>query len=57
MPTLLVLHDRLALRVLEPLVGRGLWTRDPAVIGDWLGEVDVILQRSHDALPPTTLGL
>ncbi len=56
-PTLLVLHEKLALRVMEPLVGRGLWTRDPAVIGDWLSEVDVISQRSHDALPPTTLGL
>lgn len=56
-PTMLVLHDRLALRIVEPLVGRGLWTRDPAVMGDWLAEVDVISQRSHDALPPTTLGL
>lgn len=56
-PTTLVLHDKLALRILEPLVGRGLWTRDPAVMGDWLAEVDVISQRSHDALAPTTLGL
>ncbi len=56
-PTILVLHDKLALRVQESLVGRGLWTRDPAVIGEWLSEIDVISQRSHDALPPTTLGL
>lgn len=56
-PTMLVLHDKLALRIVEPLVGRGLWTRDPAVMGDWLAEVDAISQRSHDALAPTTLGL
>jgi hypothetical protein len=56
-PTVFVLHGRLALRIVEPLVGRGVWTRDPAVMGDWLTEVDVISQRSHDALPPTTLGI
>lgn len=56
-PTLLVLQDKLALRLSDPLSGRGLWTRDPAVVRDWLSEIDVILQQSHDALPPTTLGL
>lgn len=55
-PTLL-LHGRLGLRLLEPLQGVGVWTRDEATLTSWLTEIDVILQRSHEALPPTTLGL
>jgi hypothetical protein len=54
---LLVLHDRLALRLTEPRLGVGLWTRDPATIKAWLLDFDVILQRSHEAMPSTTLGL
>lgn len=56
-PTVLVLHGRLALRVVDPLIGRGLWSRDTKVVDDWLAEVDVISQRSYEALPTTTLGL
>jgi len=55
-PTL-VLHGSLGLRLHEPMHGIGVWTRDEAVLSGWLTEIDVILQRSHEALPPTTLGL
>jgi len=53
----LILGNTLALRVIEPRLGEGLWTRDSARIAIWRNEVDVILQRSQEALPPTTLGL
>ena len=56
-PTILALPGKIGLRVVEPLVGRGLWTRDPTVIGDWLSEVYVILQQSSEGMPTTTLGL
>jgi hypothetical protein len=56
MPTL-VLHGTLGLRLLEPLHGTGVWTRDEGTLAAWLTEIDVILQRSHEAMPPTTLGL
>ncbi|MBI2732850.1 MAG: hypothetical protein HYX44_05980 [Aquabacterium sp.] len=46
-----------SLRLNEPLHGTGVWTRDKGVLRTWLGEIDVNLQRSHEALPPTTLGL
>ncbi|MGC4062908.1 MAG: hypothetical protein QM749_19535 [Aquabacterium sp.] len=55
-PTLL-LHGTLGLRLHEPLHGVGVWTRDDAALKSWMTEIDVILQRSHEALPPTTLGL
>jgi len=54
---MLVVHRCLGLRVLDGLHGTGVWTRDEGELGAWLGEVDVILQRSHEAMPPTTLGL
>ncbi|WP_294638913.1 hypothetical protein [uncultured Aquabacterium sp.] len=56
-PTLVIVGDVLAVKVLDPLRGTGLWTRDPVRIGEWRAELDVILQRSSEALPPTTLGL
>lgn len=52
-----VLKDRLALRVVDTRSGAGIWTRDPVTIRAWESEIDVILQRSHEAMPPTTLGL
>jgi hypothetical protein len=56
LPTLLV-GRTMGLRVLEPLRGHGTWSRDPAALGAWAADVDAILQRSIEALPPTTLGL
>lgn len=55
-PTL-ILHGQIGLKLNEPLHGAGVWTRDEGVLRTWLSEVDVNLQRSHEALPPTTLGL
>jgi hypothetical protein len=55
--TTLVLGSVLAMRVIEPRLGRGLWTRDVDQIAAWRMEADVILQRSSEAFPPTTLGL
>ncbi|RTL28871.1 MAG: hypothetical protein EKK47_14440 [Burkholderiales bacterium] len=52
-----VLHGSIGLKLNEPLHGTGVWTRDRGVLRTWLSEVDAILQRSHEALPPTTLGL
>lgn len=54
---MLVVHDCIGLRMNEPLHGTGIWTRDKGVLRTWLSEVDVNLQRSHEAMPPTTLGL
>lgn len=56
-PTMLLLGQELGLRVLEPLRGRGIWTRDPSTLSRWREDIDAILQRSHPALPVTTLGL
>jgi len=56
MPTLL-LEKQLGLRLLDPLSGRGLWSRRPSDLSEWRQEADVILQRCTEALPPTTLGL
>lgn len=56
-PALLLLGQDLGLRMIEPLRGRGLWSRDPATLRRWRDEIDVILQRSHAAAPATTLGL
>ncbi|RZI84448.1 MAG: hypothetical protein EOP38_09155 [Rubrivivax sp.] len=56
MPTL-VLEGQLGLRLLDPLTGRGLWSRKPSDLHEWRQEGDVILQRCSEALPPTTLGL
>ncbi len=53
----LIVGDDLALRIQDALHGTGLWTRDIARIREWRAELDVILQRSSEALPPTTLGL
>jgi len=55
-PTL-VLHGTLGLRLHEPMHGIGVWTREDGTLTSWMTEIDVILQRSHEALPPTTLGL
>lgn len=54
---MLVLHGRLGLRLVEERLGTGVWTRDPGVLSDWLSDCDAISQRSHDGMPPTTLGL
>ncbi|RZL03316.1 MAG: hypothetical protein EOP36_05445 [Rubrivivax sp.] len=56
MPTLL-LEGQLGLRVLDPISGRGIWSRRPSDLAEWRQEADVILQRCSEALPPTTLGL
>lgn len=56
LPTL-VLGGTLGLRLLEPMNGVGVWTREDGTLKSWMTEIDVILQRSHEALPPTTLGL
>ncbi|MBC7699442.1 hypothetical protein [Aquabacterium sp.] len=56
MPTL-VLEKQLGLRLLDPISGRGLWSRRPVDLSEWRQEADVILQRCSEALPPTTLGL
>lgn len=56
MPVLIV-HGIIGLRLNETLHGSGVWTRDSGVLRTWLAEIDVNLQRSHEALPPTTLGL
>jgi len=55
-PTL-VLHGTLGLRLHEPVHGVGVWTREEGTLTSWMTEIDVILQRSHEALPPSTLGL
>lgn len=55
--TTLILDGVLGLKVLEPRLGTGLWTRDVGQIGTWCAEIDVILQRSQEAMPSTTLGL
>ncbi len=55
-PTL-ILQDSLGLRLIESRHGAGIWTRDKADLRVWQQEIDVILQRSHEAMPPTTLGL
>lgn len=56
MPTLL-LEKQLGLRLLDPISGRGIWSRRPSDLSEWRQEADVILQRCTEALPPTTLGL
>lgn len=55
-PTFMV-SGVLGLRLLEGRHGQGVWSRDPATLAAWRQEIDVILQRSHEAMPPTTLGL
>ncbi|MDE2400484.1 MAG: hypothetical protein KGL90_02295 [Burkholderiales bacterium] len=52
-----LLQGRLGLRLLNPLTGQGLWTRKTDDLLEWHQEIDVILQRCEEALPPTTLGL
>lgn len=52
-----ILKDRLAIRIMEPRAGAGIWSRDPVTIRAWAAEIDAILQHSHEALPPKTLGL
>lgn len=53
----LIVRDTLGLRLVESRHGAGLWSRDKADLRVWQQEIDVILQRSHEAMPPTTLGL
>lgn len=55
-PTLL-LDGVIGLQILDSRHGTGLWSRDKARLASWQAELDVILQRSSEALPPTTLGL
>ncbi len=55
-PTLL-LEGVVGLRLLDPLTGRGLWSRKVSDLSEWRQDIDVILQRCSEALPPTTLGL
>lgn len=52
-----ILQDTLGFRLVESRHGAGFWTRDKADLRVWQQEIDVILQRSHEAMPPTTLGL
>jgi hypothetical protein len=52
-----ILEGQVGLRLLDPVSGRGLWSRKPADLHEWRQEGDVILQRCSEALPPTTLGL
>ena len=52
-----VLKDKLAIRIMDQRSGAGIWSRDPVTIRAWLSEIDVISQRSHEAMPATTLGL
>lgn len=53
----LIVHGVIGLRLNEPMHGSGIWSRDAGVLRTWLEEIDVNLQRSCEALPPTTLGL
>lgn len=53
----LLIGDVIGLKVLDHRHGTGFWTRDKARLAAWQAELDVILQRSSEALPPTTLGL
>jgi hypothetical protein len=55
-PTL-ILGQSLALRVAEPRMGTGWWTRESARIANWRAEIDAILQRSEEAPSSTPLGL
>ena len=52
-----IVQGVIGLRLNEPLHGTGIWTREAGVLRTWLSEIDVNLQRSHEALPPTTMGL
>lgn len=54
---MLIVHGYLGLKLTDSLHGTGVWTRHEGTLTSWLAEIDVILQRSHEALPPTTLGL
>jgi len=54
---MLLWPGRVGLRLLDEVSGRGQWTTDPGVLHNWLAEYDVILQRSSEAMPSTTLGL
>ena len=54
---ILLLEGVVGLRLLDPITGRGLWSRKVSDLSDWQQELDVILQRCSPALPPTTLGL
>lgn len=54
---LLLVGNLIGLKIVDPRHGRGLWTRDATQLAGWRAELDVILQRSSEALPPTTLGL
>lgn len=54
---MLLLDGQLGLRLLDPLTGRGVWSRLKSDLTVWRQEFDAILQRSHEALPSTTLGL
>ena len=55
-PTLL-LEGQLGLKLLDPVTGRGVWSRLKSDLTVWRQEFDAISQRSHEAMPSTTLGL
>ncbi|HET8871098.1 MAG TPA: hypothetical protein VFM48_11655 [Aquabacterium sp.] len=57
LPPMFIARGQLGIRVLDERSGAGIWSRDPATIGAWLTDLDVILQRSHEAEPGSTLGL
>lgn len=52
-----IMKGQVAIRIMDERHGAGIWSRDEATIEDWLLEIDVISQRSHEAQPVTTLGL
>lgn len=57
LPTFWILEGKLGLRLLDPLTGRGVWTRRPADLVQWRQDFDAISQQCEEGLPPTTLGL
>lgn len=54
---MLVWPGKVGLRLLDSTLGVGVWSTDPATLHGWQEEFDVILQRSTEAMPGTTLGL
>jgi hypothetical protein len=54
---LIVLRGVLGLQVLDSERCIAVWSRKPQVLSRWWQQGDVILQRSQDAMPITTLGL
>jgi hypothetical protein len=54
---MLLWPGRLGLCLLDSALGVGVWSTDAATLHGWQNDFDVILQRSTEALPSTTLGL